>query len=122
MNECSSLLICHLSVHLYGSIHNNDYKEQEGINEWESELLPPIKDMEFDNNNGAGPPFSLAAQWDELEKFDIEDLVASHFCNHNIDIGNAWPITLAVMTIGIPDFLPSASFFMLLYVHFLMKT
>jgi hypothetical protein len=40
---------------------------------------------------------------DGLEKFNTEELVASIFCSRDIKMGKAWPITLAVTTIGVRD-------------------
>jgi hypothetical protein len=84
------------------SIDNDDSDSLEGINEGNEEMLPS-KDTENDSSGELVPPYSLQIQWDGLEKFNTEELVASIFCSRDIEMDKAWPITLTVMTIGVGD-------------------
>ena len=125
MQYCSSLLICHICHHHYGSIENDDSDSPEGINEGNEEILPS-KDTENDSSGELVPPYSLQIQWDRLEKFETEELMASNFCSRDIAMGKAWPFTLAVVTIDVHDIENGernyvALLFMLLYFYIMMK-
>ena len=108
MQDCESLLICHLCIHSYKSIDTDDCEEAERSSDGSGEMSQCLKDPKYNSSAESvypTPPYSIDVQWDGLTKFGVEELTASKFCNRNNDMGKAWPITLSVMTIGISEFL-----------------
>ena len=78
MQDCSSLLICHLCLHCCENIDNDDSDSPEGINECHEEMLPS-KGTGDDSGEELVPPYAIQIQWDGLAKFDTVELVASNF-------------------------------------------
>ncbi len=108
MQDCESLLICHLCIHRYKSIDTDECAEAERSRDGGGVMEQCLKDHEYESSAESvhpTPPYSVDVQWDGLAKFSAEELSASKFCNRNNDMGKAWPITLSVVTLGIPEFL-----------------
>jgi hypothetical protein len=89
MQDCESLLICHLCIHRYKSIDIDECAEAERSRDGGGVMEQCLNDHEYESSDESvhpTPPYSVDVQWDGLEDDcnslnSLNDLNPSYQCD-----------------------------------------